>query len=407
MIVVASVLVIALIVTVFDDASTSTVRVRPNVTKVPPSERSLPTRAGATTAPTGTRVAPTTKTTAVVSKPPSQKPSDARRMRLFTTLSGDMSPKSVRASGFGHVTAQNMMYTHTISVFRSDGSAVTTISDRVDLGKLGDPDHTGKFNGAPVEAVFTPDGRYEYVSNYAMYGPGFGPEGTDSCTPASGYDDSYVYRIDTKTWTIDQAIRVGSVPKYMAITPNGRTLLVANWCSFTLSIIDVASARQVGEVSLGRHPRGIAVTRDSATAYVAIMGSSTITKIDLASRTTTALNAGGTGPRHLVLSPDDRWLYVTLNGSGLVAKIDTTTSRVVQTVRTGSAPRSMDISTDGRSLYVVNYNSNTMTKLRTDTMAELQTIKTSHHPIGITYDATTGRVWVAAYVGVISVFDDE
>jgi hypothetical protein len=39
-------------------------------------------------------------------------------------------------------------------------------------------------------------------------------------------------------------------------------------------------------------------------------------------------------------------------------------------------------------------------------MAEVQELATGHHPIGITYDPLTGRVWVACYSGEIEIFDD-
>jgi hypothetical protein len=54
----------------------------------------------------------------------------------------------------------------------------------------------------------------------------------------------------------------------------------------------------------------------------------------------------------------------------------------------------------------VNYGSDTVTKLRSSDLAVLQTIGTLHHPIGITYDRATSRVWVACYVGRILVFAD-
>ncbi len=353
-----------------------------------------------------TTVAPvSTSTTATTVPGP---PSDQRTLHLLHTISGHISPKSVVASGRGVVTAQNMMYTHTISVYGADGTLRTTIPDTVDLAALGDPTHTGTFRGAPVEAAFTPDGRYEYVSNYSMYGPGFGPEGSDSCGPVNSYDDSYVYRLDTRTWKIDQAIKVGAVPKYVAVTPNGRTLLVTDWCSYALSIVDIHTAKEVARLHLGAYPRGIVVAPDSTTAYVAIMGTTQIAIVDLRTRAiVTTIYSGGSGPRHLVLSPDGRWLYATLNGSGIISKIDTTTRRVVATKHTGSAPRSMAISADGLSLYVVNYESDSMSKVRASDLAVLQTIATNHHPIGITYDASTSRVWVACYVGTILVFDDQ
>ena len=66
----------------------------------------------------------------------------------------------------------------------------------------------------------------------------------------------------------------------------------------------------------------------------------------------------------------------------------------------------MAISPDGTALYVVNYGSNTVAKLRSSDLAVLQTIPTGEHPIGITYEPTTNRVWVAVYTGSILVMQD-
>ncbi len=73
-------------------------------------------------------------------------------------------------------------------------------------------------------------------------------------------------------------------------------------------------------------------------------------------------------------------------------------------VATGTQPRSMAISTDGQSLYVVNYESSDVTKLAASDLHTLQTVQTGYHPIGITYDRTTGAVWVANYGGCIQIF---
>ena len=139
-------------------------------------------------------------------------------MTQIATIGGPISPKSVDASGTGLVFAQNMMYRHSITVYNSAGALVKTIPDTVDLAALGIPGGP-TVQGAPVEAAFTPDARYVYASNYSMYGPGQGPEGSDTCTPSSaraaGDTPSYVYRIDTRTLAVDQAIQVGLVPKYV------------------------------------------------------------------------------------------------------------------------------------------------------------------------------------------------
>lgn len=328
------------------------------------------------------------------------------RLELAETITGDISPKSVVASPTGRLFfAQNMMYRHTVTVYNAAFELVATIDDAVTLADFGVAGHADdvEHQGAPVEVDFTSDGRFAYVSNYQMYGPGYSNPGHDGCAKGN-WDDSFVYRVDTERLAVDQVISVGAVPKYVAVTPDDRNVLVTNWCTYDLSVIDVASGSEVERIDIGRFPRGIAVSSDSRTAWIAVMGSLDIAVVDLDSLEVSWLKGVGTSPRHLVLSPDDRWLYATLNGEGRVVKIDTETGEVVASVTTGAAPRSMDISTDGASLYIVNYNDDTMSKVTTADMQEVQEVPTNEHPIGITYDPATGNVWVANYSGSIMVF---
>lgn len=318
-----------------------------------------------------------------------------------------MAPKSVVASEQGILFAQNMMYRHSISVFRADGALVRTIPDSVDLSAHGVDGHPGTSKGAPVEMAFSPDGTIAWVSNYSMYGTGFGPEGKDSCSPGDGTDDSYVYKIDVATHEILEVIEVGAVPKYVAATPDGSKVLVTNWCTWDLSVIDTATGTEVRRVDLdGRYPRGIAVSADSRIAYVALMGSDRMVAVDLQTWAVSGHSNPGDSPRHVVMSPDGAHLYVSNNRDGNVVKIDRASGRTVGSVRTGDQPRSLDISSDGEAIYVVNYKSSTMSKVRTSDMSVMQTVQTDAMPIGITYEPTEQRVWVACYGGRILVFDD-
>ena len=93
-----------------------------------------------------------------------------------------------------------------------------------------------------------------------MYGNGFGREGTDDVLRQASYDRSFLYRIDIATLRIDHAIAVGAVPKYVAVTPDGRYVLVSNWCCYDLSVVSTRLGRQVKRIPLGPYPRGIAVS---------------------------------------------------------------------------------------------------------------------------------------------------
>jgi YVTN family beta-propeller protein len=310
-------------------------------------------------------------------------------------LGVNISPKSVVATGSGLVFAQNMIYSHTISVYGRDHRLITTISDLVNGQR-----------GGPVEAAVTPDGRSVYVSNYSMYGPGAGREGFDACTPADDIGESTVYRVNVGSLGVDQVIPVGRVPKFLAVTPDGRLLVVSNWCGDDVSIVDTATAQEVRRVHVGHNPRGVAITADSRTAYIALMGGGRLALVDLATGDVRLTAVVGSGPRHLNLSPDGRWLYVTMNGEGTVAKYDTTTEQIVARVASGTQPRSAALAADGANLFVVNYESANVSKVRTSDMTVVQRVPTTTHPIGVTYDDETKELWVACYVGRIFLFRD-
>ena len=335
-------------------------------------------------------------------------PSDKLGLKLRKVIfSADISPKSVVSSGTGYVFAQNMMYRHTITVYDTKTlKLVKTISDRIKLSDYGYKKKTGSVQGAPVEAAETPDHRFMYVSQYSMYGDGFYHQGDDVGSPSSGVDDSYVYRVPIDTLKIDKVIRVGAVPKFLAVTPDQRYLLVSNWISYSLSVVDVQTSKELRQIYLGPYPRGIAVDPDSRYAYVAVMGSYDIARVDLQDWGVSWIRGVGSGPRHIIMSPNGKKLYATLNGEGHIAKIDVAEKRVVDKVYTGSEPRSMAMAPDGKSLYVVNYGSNTMSTVRTSDMKVIQVVSTNAAPIGITYDAPSKSVWVCCYSGSIMVFDD-
>ena len=336
----------------------------------------------------------------------SETASTVSTMKLLKTINGSISPKSVRSSGDGVISAHNMMYRHSITIYDAKTfELLKTIPDSVSLKSYGFSKSTSTFKGSPVEGTYSPDGKYLYVSNYAMYGPGYNKEGHDTCSPSSGYDTSFVYRINRSNYEIDAIYPVGSVPKVVEATPDNKYVLAANWCSYTVSVISVAAQKVVKTIKIGRYPRGIAISNDSKRAYVAEMGGSRIHVINLEDFTISYIPIGS-NPRAIVLSPDNSKMYVTMNLSGKVASWDLVANKAGKSVKTGEAARSLAISADGSTMFVVNYLSDTMSKVRTSDMKILETIKACNEPIGVTYDAPTKNTWVACYKGQIKVYSN-
>ena len=274
------------------------------------------------------------------------------------------------------------------------------------LARLGYPQYPGIDHGAPVEAAFSPDGRYAYVSNYSMYGSGFGPEGSDSCTPSSGYDRSFLYRVDMRKLAIDRAYHVGEVPKVVAVTPDGRYVLATNWCSWDLSVVSTwATARCGGSRSAPTR----AASRSSRTA-ARRTSPSWAGPSSCASTSTTGRRGGSTvgqGPR----ARGARARTAATSTSRSTPRAESRSSirgracRARQGVDRQRAAQPHDRARREGALrrQLRERHRDEAAGLRHE---PLQTIDACFHPIGITYDRATRRVWVACYTGSIRVYND-
>lgn len=334
----------------------------------------------------------------------STKTSDLKHIK---TISGKISPKSIVHNGNGLFFAQNMMYKHTVTVYNRNYELIKLIKDKIHLSNyISDTTYQTEdyHRGAPVECVFTHNGKYAWVSNYEMSGKGFEKPGCDNCRSKSDYDPSFVYKINTETFAIEEAIKVGSVPKYLASTRNNELVLISNWTSGDLSIIDTKQNKEIKRIPIGRFPRGIVIDNQRNVAYVAVMGGKTIAEINLNNFNKTYFEVGS-HPRHLCIDERDNILYATLNGEGKVAKINLSTHEVKK-LRTGRLPRSMDYCDYNKTLYVVNYGSKYLSKIDAISFRVSDTIKTNSKPIGVTIDKDKGEIWVACYSGSIMVFKD-
>ncbi|GAA1484087.1 YncE family protein [Brachybacterium fresconis] len=334
-------------------------------------------------------------------------PSNTTRMDNRRRITGDITPKSVVASSTGTVIANNMMYSHSSTLYDAETLELTeTVADSVDLAEYGFEDRAGETKGAPVEAVFSPDGQYAYVSQYSLHGPGAGAPATDDCRNGDAIGDSAVFRLDVSSGQWDQVIEVGKVPKFISLSPDGSLALVSNWCDESVSVLDLAAGEEIREIPVDSAPRGSVILPDNRTAYVTAMYADELFRIDLVTGESEMVLETGRKPRHLLLAPDASRMYLTESGSDRLVELDPDTAEVLRVTDTGREPRTMAISPDGLALYVVNYYANTVSKFDTGTMEEIQVLEVGQNPIGITYEPTQRRIWVANYAGSIDVFDD-
>lgn len=324
-----------------------------------------------------------------------------RRLTLVRREVGNLSPKSIVAIPGGRVFAQNMVYKHSVTVFDIEGNRLRDIPDRVPRSLLGLPGK-GFVQGGPVEGAVSADGTSFYVSNYSMFGAGIRGTGNDGCRPPIA--NSYVYEIDVETLEIKRAIPVGAVPKFLAVTHDGKKLLVSNWCGRSISMVDLTGREPTVKIQVGSLPRGIAIDPNDSVAYVACLGSSHIAVVDLAARAVVRKLKAGHGPRHLVMTTDGR-LFASLCGESRVVQLDTQTGKILASARTGRDPRSIALSSDETAVYVANYGEGTLAVIDIRTMKVVQKLPTGPSPIGVTFEPQKERVWVSCYGGSVRLYD--
>jgi YVTN family beta-propeller protein len=152
----------------------------------------------------------------------------------------------------------------------------------------------------PYTAVVSHDGSKVYVSNWGGRVPGAN-DTTDGVYPVvvdprTGIPSSgTVSVIDTRTNQVAKTIDVGLHPCGMALNPNGSRLYVTNANSDTVSVIDTANdivskavrvsvnTTKVGQTKipvLGSSPNAVAVSPDGRTLYVANATDNAIAVID-------------------------------------------------------------------------------------------------------------------------------
>ncbi len=170
----------------------------------------------------------------------------------------------------------------------------------------------------PHGMVLSPDGRRLYVS---------------------GDGSSQVSVIDTASDTATRPLEVGKAPHGLAMAPDGKRLLVAVYAEDRIGVWDTASGAQVGSIAVAK-PHTLAILPDGKKAYVASQqpGSFSLAVIDLATATVLRQIALDKPPRDLEASLDGRAVYATVAGENAVLVIDTTSDSVVTRLATGASP---------------------------------------------------------------------
>lgn len=140
---------------------------------------------------------------------------------------------------------------------------------------------------------------------------------------ASNYKDSYINIIDSQTGRINANIKLPSIPSNIALTADGRYLLVPALSANKLFVVDTYNDTLVKDIEVGKLPSSVLTSASSDKAYVANKLSSTISVIDVKNMLFKKEIKVNGSPENLVLEPESQTLYYNDSDSGNIYLLNT------------------------------------------------------------------------------------
>jgi YVTN family beta-propeller protein len=168
--------------------------------------------------------------------------------------------------------------------------------------------------------------------------------------------DNTVSVIDGATHRTVATVRVGVSPAQMAVSPDRRSVYIANTGSSTVSVLNTADNTVAKTIALPRRSRpiGVALSPSGRYLYTADGGANRVSVLATGTGRVAASVRVGTQPLDVAVAPDGKTVYSANSGSGDVSVIDARTNRVVRAIPTGRFPSGVAMTPDGASLYVTN-----------------------------------------------------
>jgi len=276
------------------------------------------------------------------------------------------------------------------------------------------------FEEKPVEGCLSHNNEILWVSLHNADGivPVFlGSNGKNKSGAAitdAAYKRVYVsnFLTNTKDSMMVPLIKTGKTPKIISRTSDDKYLLVSNWHSHSISILQTDTANApfasvIKEIPVTTIPRGIAVDDKMQKSYVAQMGGAEITVIDHNGWQAEAPVQVSKNPRHIVLDTSGR-IFVSYNALNSIACINASSGKTLFGAKTGGQPRTIILSKNFRFVFVTCYSGDLVQvfKIYADRFEKIADLPCKGSPVGVDIyeDNKVLEAWVCKYTtGNISV----
>ena len=264
--------------------------------------------------------------------------------------------------------------------------------------------------------------------------------------------ESSVSLIDMPTRKVIKTVPVGKEPHHLMLTPDQKTLLIANAAGNDVQLMNPVNGELTGKIpeiidpyqigyspnhkwfiangnrldrvdiyaadganlklaktiKLAKTPSHIAYTSDSKIAFITLQDSSELAAIDLATQTLLWKMPTGNTPAGLWMTPGDQYLLVGITGEDNVQVIDWKNRKEVKRILTGKGAHNFRPLGDKKQVFVSNRIASTISLINMQTLekvGDITGLPSGPDDMEITPDGKT--MWVtfrfAKKVGVIDI----
>ncbi len=264
--------------------------------------------------------------------------------------------------------------------------------------------------------------------------------------------DANVSVVDPTTWQIVKKIPTGKEPHHLYLTPDKKSVIVANATSNSLTFIDPQTAQVqrvvrgtmdpyhlrfspdmkwfvtvanrlnhidiyrwdgqtptlVKRIPSGKTPSHIWIDSQSTTMWSTMQDSNELVAVDLATQTLKWRVPTGKMPADVFGTPDDKYLLVALTGDKYVEIYDLTQNpaKRVGQIETGDGAHAFRALGDGRHVFLSNRVANTISQIDYTTLKVVRTFPAPGGPDCMEVTADQKHLLVSSrWIGRMSVVD--
>jgi YVTN family beta-propeller protein len=197
-----------------------------------------------------------------------------------------------------------------------------------------------------------------------------------------------------------QQVRVDTFPLASALSPDGRYLLVLN-CGYnipSISVIDTASAREIGRTQVADAWLGLAFTPKGDRVYVGGGSKAAVFEFTFSNGALTPARTFSILPKDakptnrdfvgdVALSPDGRLIYAADLYHDSLLVINPQSGMVIEHYKTGRRPYRILFHPDGKSFFVTHWTDGTLGKYDAQSGEQLLSVRVGPHPTDMVWRA--------------------